>query len=365
MKRIAVFLAASVWASAPETGLFRPQEALSHYEREIQVMESITTTVPGLARAAEPLIENARQSLLTLRSGMPADSAIQYDLITNVRAFLELAEAMPKPHPFPAEARRQFHELRESLERAGSHFRGLLASKEEQLRAPDRDNLARYAEANARLGPPQAGKPRVVFLGDSITDGWRLNEYFPGQDYVNRGISGQVTGQMLGRMMADVLAHKPDVLVVLAGTNDIARGVKMEAIQNNLAMIGELAHGRKIRTIFASLLPIHDYNADANPAFLQSKRRPPEAIVALNNWIRSHCEQRGYLYLDYFSEAVDGNGFLKRDLSGDGLHPNAAGYRVMAPLVQAAIAKALPGQPAAAPAPARKKRGILGGLTGK
>lgn len=364
MKRIVIFLAVAAWAMAPETGMFRPNDAQAHYERAIQLTESIAATVPGLARAGEPLIENARQALLTMKSGAPVDSTLQYDLIANIRAYLELAEAMPKPHPFPAEARRQFNELRESVERAGSHFRGLLASKEEQLRAPDRDNLARYAEANARLSPPQSGKHRVVFLGDSITDAWRLNEYFPDQDFVNRGISGQITGQMLGRMMADVLAHKPDVMVVLAGTNDIARGVKLEAIQNNLAMIGELAHARKIKPIFASLLPVHDYNADKNPSFRQTRRRPPETILALNKWLEDHCKQKGYLYLDYFTASVDEKGFLKQDLSGDGLHPNATGYRVMAPLAQAAIAKALPGPPAP-PEPVKKKRGLFGGLTGK
>ena len=145
--------------------------------------------------------------------------------------------------------------------------------KEAQLHNPDRDNLKRYAEANEKLGAPSPQKPRVVFLGDSITDGWRLNEYYGGdRDFVNRGISGQITGEMLGRMKADVIDLKPRLVLVLAGTNDLARGVPVNAIENNLSMIADLAEAHHIQPMFASLLPVSDYHKDANPQYLQTGR---------------------------------------------------------------------------------------------
>jgi lysophospholipase L1-like esterase len=187
-------------------------------------------------------------------------------------------------------------------------------------------------------------------LGDSITDGWRLNEYF-GLDFVNRGISGQIAGQMLGRIEADVIALKPAAVVVLAGTNDIAYGVPLGTIENNLTAIAELAEAHGIRLLLASLLPISDYHADQNPAYEMSRQRPPETIRALNDWIRRFCRQRNCTYVDYFAEMVDQNGYLKAELSDDGLYPNPAGYRVMAPVALAAVDQAL-----VAPAKGRKRR---------
>jgi lysophospholipase L1-like esterase len=277
-------------------------------------------------------------------------------MLQHTRSFLSLADALPKPHPFPEAGRKQFTELRDALDRADAHFRALLDLKELQIRNPDRDALARYADANARTSPPQNGKTRVVFLGDSITDGWRLNEYFPGEDYINRGISGQITGQMLGRMQADVIAHEPNVMVLLAGTNDIARNVSVEAIRNNITMIADLAAAHRIKPVLASILPIHDYNKEQNPSFERSTQRPPQTIRALNEWLQGFCKERSYLYLDYFTATVDQSGFLKRDLADDGLHPNSAGYRVMAPLAADAIAKAVVQRPAPA-APERKRKG--------
>ncbi len=194
-----------------------------------------------------------------------------------------------------------------------------------------------------------------MFLGDSITDGWRLNEYFPEKDYVNRGISGQTTGQMLGRMQADVVALKPAVMVVLAGTNDIARNISVETIENNLRMIATIAEANKIKPIFASILPVHDYNKTQNPAYEMTKRRPMDTIRAVNQWLRSFCQQQGYAYVDYFAPMLDPNGYLKQELADDGLHPNAAGYRVMAPAVDSAIQSVL-GTPGAPPPPVKKKR---------
>ncbi len=341
--------------SAQESALLNGPAAMTHYGRMVQLMESTTVAVPGLARAAAPVIENCKQSVEAMRTSTNAqDSGLHYAILVNARGYLALADALPKPHPFPQEATRQFDELRHSIDRVDSHFRALMESKERQLRNPDRDNLRRYQEANGVLGPPPGGKPRIVFLGDSITDGWRLNEYFPGKELVNRGISGQTTGQMLGRMMADVVRPNPAAMILLAGTNDIARGVPMQAIQDNIRMICEVAAQNRIKVILASVLPIHDYNKDSNPNLEVSKRRPPESIKALNQWIQTYCRAKNYLYLDYFGAMVDAQGYLKKELADDGLHPNAAGYQVMAPLAGAAIEKTT-FVPVMEP-PAKKKR---------
>jgi lysophospholipase L1-like esterase len=187
----------------------------------------------------------------------------------------------------------------------------------------------------------------VVFLGDSITDAWKLAEYFPEKPFVNRGISGQITGEMLGRMKADVLDLKPAAMLVLAGTNDLARGVSVEVVKNNLSMIGDLARANGIRPIFASVLPVSDYAKDRPP---QTPLRPPEKIREINAWLQEQCRAKGYTYLDYHSATADERGLLRAELANDGLHPNAAGYQIMAPLALAAIEKTL------APAPATKKR---------
>ena len=360
---LAVTLAAPVLAQPTQpSAVLNNRDVLAQFERVSQLMESTATTAPGLARAAEPVIENVRQGLTSLRiAASVQDGAIQYDMLANAHAYLALSDALPKPHPFSAEGRKQFAELRESVDRLETHFRALLAQKETQLRPADRDNLRRYAEGNATLGPTSPA--RVVFLGDSITDGWRLNEYFPGKDYINRGIGGQVSGQMLGRMLTDVIGNKPAAMVVLAGTNDIARGTDPATIQHNLTMMADLADKHKIKPIFASILPIHDYNRDQNPAWEMSRRRPMETIRAMNTWIKAFCTARGYTYLDYFPPMLDDAGFLRKDLAEDGLHPNAAGYKIMAALVQSAIDRTLPA--ATPPAPARKKRGGFLGLGAK
>jgi lysophospholipase L1-like esterase len=340
-----LILAAAGWAQ--QNPLLPGRQALELYRRSVQLMESTAVTIPELARAGAPVIENTRAAVLNLEraSGQPA--ALTNAYLVNLKAYLALADSVPKPYPFPEEARKQFAELRDGVIRVESHFQALLDQKDTQLRGADRDNLRRYAEANARLAQPAAGKPRVVFLGDSITDGWRLNEYFPERDFVNRGISGQITGEMLGRMKADVLDLKPMAMVVLAGTNDLARGVSLTTIQNNLTMIADLAEAYHIKPIFASVLPVSDYHKDRNPQYEQSPRRPPAAIRSINVWLSDMCRKRNFTYLDYFSKMVDDAGFLKADIAEDGLHPNAAGYRVMAPLALEAIDKVavVPPQP--------------------
>jgi lysophospholipase L1-like esterase len=203
----------------------------------------------------------------------------------------------------------------------------------------DFGQLARYREADAALAP--AGESRVVFLGDSITDYWKLPDYFPGKPYINRGIDGQTTPEMLVRFRQDVIALHPKVLVVLAGTNDIA-GVTgpalNEDIEANYASMAELARAHRIRMVFASILPVHNYTHDAEESFAL---RPRDRILALNKWLKDYCAKNGFVYLDYFSALVDERGMLKRALADDGLHPTDAGYKIMAPLAEKAIQKAL------------------------
>jgi len=209
----------------------------------------------------------------------------------------------------------------------------------------DFGQLARYREANAALAPAAAGENRVVFIGDSITDGWKLGDYFPGKPYINRGIDGQSTPEMLVRFRQDVIDLHPKVLVVLAGTNDVA-GVtgptRNEDIEANYASMAELARARHIQVVFSSLLPVNNYTEDAKESFAL---RPRERILALNTWLKAYCARNGLVYLDYFSALVDDQGMLKRDLTGDGLHPNDAGYKIMAPLAEKAIQRAMAGRP--------------------
>lgn len=329
--------------AAQESALLPQAEAQKVFTRAQQLVESTAITVPGLARAAAPVAENIRQALANLEAS-PRHSGQTYNFAANLKAYLALADSLPKPYPFPAAASQQFAELRDAVVRIESHFRALLDGKEAQLVNPDRDNLTRYAEANRLLSPPERNTQRVVFLGDSITDGWRLNEYFPERDFVNRGISGQITGEMLGRMQADVIDLKPAAMLLLAGTNDLSRGVPLTTIQNNLTMIVGLAQANNIAVVLASVLPIHDYNQDVDALFRRSDRRPPAKILELNDWIRRFAGEKNAVYLDYFADMVDANGFLQKELADDGLHPNANGYRIMAPLAHTAIESALRGR---------------------
>jgi lysophospholipase L1-like esterase len=209
----------------------------------------------------------------------------------------------------------------------------------------DFGELKRYRDADAALKPPAAGENRVVFLGDSITDYWKLEDYFPGKPYINRGIDGQTTPQMLVRFRQDVINLQPKVLLVLAGTNDVA-GVtgptRNENIEANYASFAELARLHHIHLVFASLLPVNNYTADAKESFAL---RPRERILALNTWLKDYCAKNGFVYLDYFSAVVDDKGMLKRNLSDEGLHPNASGYKIMAPLAEKAITRAIAGKP--------------------
>jgi lysophospholipase L1-like esterase len=214
-----------------------------------------------------------------------------------------------------------------------------------QSRLNDFANFARYREANSKLAPPAKGEQRVVFMGDSITDSWKLDQYFPGQAYVNRGISGQTTSQMLLRFRSDVIDLKPKVVVILAGTNDISGNtgpITLEGIENNYRSMVELAQLHGINVVFASIMPISDYNKNAKgEPIIRSVQRKPEQINALNEWIKKYSTDKKLVYLDYFSAMADEKGFLKADLANDGLHPNEKGYALIKPLADEAIKKAL------------------------
>lgn len=197
--------------------------------------------------------------------------------------------------------------------------------------------LARYREANAKLPPPEGD--RVVFMGNSITEEWARHfpSLFPGRPYIGRGISGQTTPQMLVRFRQDVIALRPRVVVILAGTNDIAGNTgpaTLEEIQGNLASMTELAQANGIRVVLCSVLPVLDY--PWKPGL-----EPAPKIVALNAWLRRYAEERGAVYVDLHSAVRDARNGMNAELARDGVHPTEAGYRVMAPMVEAGIRLAL------------------------
>ena len=203
----------------------------------------------------------------------------------------------------------------------------------------DWNQLGRYHAANEALKKEPTPAGRVVFYGDSITDGWKLDQYFPGKPYVNRGIGGQTTAQMIVRMFPDVVNLKPAALILLAGTNDIARNngpQTFEQITQNIQAITELAQVHNIKVILCAVMPVSDYTARK-----QLGRRPPADVLKLNAWIKDYAARANAVYCDYYAATADEKGMLKDGFSGDGLHPNAKGYELMAPMAEAAIRKAL------------------------
>jgi lysophospholipase L1-like esterase len=196
------------------------------------------------------------------------------------------------------------------------------------------------------LAAPAKDEGRVVFLDDSITDMWQnaqFGGFFPGKPYVDRGIGGQTTPQMLLRFRPDVIALQPRVVVILAGTNDIAGNtgpMTLEETEGNLASMSELAHAHGIRVVLSSVMPVNDVTASDGKKIIQTERRQPDKILMLNNWIKKFAAEHGDVYLDYFSATVDDKGLFKSDLTSDGLHPRAKGYAIMAPLAEKAIAEA-------------------------
>jgi lysophospholipase L1-like esterase len=318
-----------------------------------QIMDAGGVAIPDLLRAAAPLIDNVKQTCAQLQL-RPGAGQSTYALIEGLRAYLALADAVPKPFPFPDAARAQFAELRDAAARLDAHFRALLDSRDADLRSPDPDNLSQYQDANRRLPQPDPAKPRVAFLGDSIFEQWRLNEYFPDRDFVNRGINAQYTGQMLNRMKSDVIDPHPAAVVILGGTFDLARNIPLTTIEGNYTAMADLAEANNIKPMFGSVLPVSDYHKDQNPTYERTPGRPPAQVRALNEWLQSFCVRRGYAYLNYFAVVVDAKGQFREDFSDDGLHPNAKGYRIMAPLVLDAVEK-LTQPPAASAKPNRKR----------
>src|SRR5438876_1809685 len=249
--------------------------------------------------------------------------------------------AAPAQTPAPAEA--SAHPSPPPVTIPSTGFAGLDKYRASRIAVytDDYGQLARYRDANAALKPPAAGENRVVFFGDSITDIWNLAEFFPAKPYINRGIGGQTTSQMLVRFRQDVINLQPKAVVILAGTNDIAGNsgpIVNDDIEANLASFAELARAHNIRVIFSSILPVHNYTPKSQDFFAQ---RPMERILALNRWLKQYCAPNNLTYLDYFSAVVDDKGLLKRDLADDGLHPNKAGFAIMAPLAEKEISNAL------------------------
>jgi lysophospholipase L1-like esterase len=213
-------------------------------------------------------------------------------------------------------------------------------------RLADWPALGRYREANRALAAPAASEQRVVFMGDSITDAWQQPRFsfFPGKPYVDRGISGQTTPQMLVRFRRDVIDLKPKAVVILAGTNDIAGNTgpaSDEDIQANIASMSELAHANNIKVVLSSVTPVSAYHTASPRGVPQTTTRPMARIQALNEWMKSYAAAHKDTYLDYFSAMTDQTGVMRAELTEDDLHPNAKGYAIMAPLAEAAIEKAL------------------------
>lgn len=196
-------------------------------------------------------------------------------------------------------------------------------------------NLNRYKDENFKIGSPAENENRIVFMGNSITEGWlQINpEFFKDKPYLDRGISGQTTPQMLVRFRQDVVNLKPKAVVILAGTNDIAGNTgpsTLEMIEDNIASMVEIAKANNIKVLLCSVLPAFDYP-------WKSGLNPAEKIVELNKWIKNYCEENKLIYVDYFTPMADERNGLKKEYSEDGVHPNEDGYKVMAPLVEEAI----------------------------
>ena len=212
-----------------------------------------------------------------------------------------------------------------------------------QKKLMDFPQLATYRDRNAQLGPPAAGEKRVVFFGDSITEGWARswNQFFAGKPYIDRGISAQTTEQMVLRFHQDVIGLHPAVVVILAGINDVQGALQRETdegIEANWEAMADMADAHGIKVVFASILPVNNYTDNARDMLAN---RDPRRIRALNDWLREFCQRRGFQYADYYQVSVNGAGLLRADLTRDGLHPLPEGYRLMAPVAQAAIDRAL------------------------
>jgi lysophospholipase L1-like esterase len=211
----------------------------------------------------------------------------------------------------------------------------VLQLSSQEVKMNDWANLNRFSFENKELGLPEAGERRVVFMGNSITAAWESvrPEFFNGKNYINRGISGQTTPQMLVRFRADVINLNPSVVVILGGINDIAGNTgpsSLEMIQDNLASMSELAGINGIKVILCSVLPAFDF--PWRPGL-----EPAGQVVRLNEWIKTYAEDNGHFYVDFFSAMVDNRNGMKSDFTYDEVHPTEAGYVVMEQLLEKAI----------------------------
>ncbi|HYA17501.1 MAG TPA: GDSL-type esterase/lipase family protein, partial [Bryobacteraceae bacterium] len=311
MKYLVMLTVAATLAAQTPQAVLSQKDAEQLATRMVQLIESTAFAVPGLTRASEPVKQNAEMTFTAMQR-TPMNAALTYQFINHVKAYLALSDSIPRPYPFPQTADQQYAELREDLQRMQQHFEGLLEAQNhvDRNRAADPNQIARYATENAKL-PPPGKNPRVVFTGDSITDYWRLNEYFPGQDFVNRGIAGQTTTQVLARFEQDVIGLHPKAVVVLAGTNDLGRSVPLSQIEDNLALMGDAAKAHGIKAAFASILPTSDYHKDVDPRNEQVASHPIASIRALNAWLADHCRAEGFVYIDYYSALVDASGQMQ------------------------------------------------------
>lgn len=212
-------------------------------------------------------------------------------------------------------------------------------TKEDERIKNDWANLSRFREENQKESSTQSAKKRVVFMGNSITEGWGniMPDFFSANSYLNRGISGQTTPQMLIRFRPDVVNLKPAVVVILAGINDIAGNTgpsTQEMIENNISSMVDLAKANGIRVVLSSVLPAFDFP-------WHKGMKPADKVVKLNQWIKQYAGTHGCIYLDYFTPMADERNGLKSEYTEDGVHPNPKGYEVMVPLVQKAIEQAL------------------------
>lgn len=208
-----------------------------------------------------------------------------------------------------------------------------------QQTATEFANFEKYAEQNAALSPAKASDGRVVFMGNSITEGW-INarpEFFKENPYIDRGISGQTTSQMLLRFRRDVIDLKPKAVIFLAGINDIAENtgpIALEDVFGNIISMVELAQANKIKPVICSVLPANNF--PWRPSI-----KPADKVIALNKMLKQYADKNDIVYVDYFSAMVDDKKGLSPDLAHDGVHPTTKGYAIMEPLAIAGINKAL------------------------
>ena len=209
-----------------------------------------------------------------------------------------------------------------------------------QAENSDWANLGYYKKRNRELGLLGENEKRIVFMGDSITEEWGnlYPEFFSGKNYINRGIGGQTTPQMLIRFKPDAIDLKPDAIVILAGTNDIAGNTgpsTVRMITDNIFSMAELAKAHEIKVVLASILPVYQYS------WADDVIDPPSIVDSINRKIKEYVENQGLIYLDYYSSMVDDQKGLKLDYTGDGVHPNEAGYKVMSAIADDIILQAL------------------------